>query len=88
MSCIEGNTGYVYKGKATWEETDTDISNINMPHTQVKYILGDPDKAYELAMLPNNGVGLLRLEFIINNSINVHPMALVKFNELTDETDK
>ncbi len=88
VSCIEGNTGYVYKGKATWEETDTDISNINMPHTQVKYILGDPDKAYELAMLPNNGVGLLRLEFIINNSINVHPMALVKFNELTDETDK
>jgi len=88
VSCIEGNTGYVYKGKATWEEKTTDLTNMTMPKTNVMYILGDPDKAYELAMRPNNGVGLLRLEFIINNSIKVHPMALVKFNGLTDAAAK
>ena len=84
VSCIEGNTGYVYKGIAKWEEKITDLTNLEMPETSIMYILGDPEKAFELAMLPNNGVGLLRLEFIINSSIKVHPMALVKFNELTD----
>jgi len=84
VSCIEGNTGYVYDGIAEWNENSTDLTDMELPDTKVMYILGDPEKAFELAMLPNNGVGLLRLEFIINNSIKVHPMALVKFNELSD----
>jgi pyruvate,water dikinase len=88
VSCIEGNTGYIYKGIAQWEEKITDLTNLDLPDTNIMYILGDPEKAFELAMLPNNGVGLLRLEFIINNSIKVHPMALVKFNELTDADAK
>lgn len=88
VSCIEGNTGYVYKGIAKWDEKTSDLTNLELPETSIMYILGDPEKAFELAMFPNNGVGLLRLEFIINNSIRVHPMALVKFDELTDENAK
>jgi pyruvate, water dikinase len=88
VSCVEGNTGYVYQGIAKWEEKEIDLTNIEVPDTSIMYILGDPEKAFELAMLPNNGVGLLRLEFIINNSIKVHPMALVNYNNLTDPMAK
>ena len=49
-------------------------------------ILGDPDRAFQYAMLPNDGIGLMRVEFVINNSILTHPMALVKFDELEDKT--
>jgi pyruvate,water dikinase len=51
-------------------------------------IVGDPDKAFELFSYPNDGVGLMRIEFIITHAIRVHPMALVKFNELKDEAVK
>lgn len=84
VSCIEGNTGYVYDGIAEWEENLIDLTNVDSPDTKVMYILGDPEKSFELSMLPNDGVGLLRLEFIINNSIKAHPMALVRYDELTD----
>ncbi|HVD98951.1 MAG TPA: phosphoenolpyruvate synthase [Cytophagaceae bacterium] len=88
VSCIEGNEGFVYEGAAKWEEKVTDLTNIELPDTSTMYILGDPEKAFELAMLPNNGVGLLRLEFIVNNSIKAHPMALVHFDDLKDEKAK
>jgi pyruvate,water dikinase len=51
-------------------------------------ILGDPDKAYRFSFYPNKGIGLMRLEFIITSSIRIHPMALVKYDELKDETVK
>lgn len=84
VSCAEGTVGFVYEGIAKWDDKTTDLSHLAEPETATMFILGDPGKAFELAQLPNKGVGLMRLEFIISNSIQIHPMALVKFNELTD----
>jgi pyruvate,water dikinase len=88
ISCAEGETGNVYDGKLLWQEESIDFKNIKMPKTQPLMILGDPDKAFKLSFYPNKGIGLMRLEFIINNAIQVHPMALVKFNELNDNEAK
>lgn len=88
VSCIEGPVGYVYEGKAEWEEKEIIVEDSVMPKTRMMFILGDPDQAFSLAQWPNEGVGLMRLEFIINNSIRIHPMALVKFDELSDTKAK
>ena len=88
VSTIGGKDGIVYEGKLNWEEQIIDISNITIPDTQVMMILGDPEKAFHLSFYPNNGIGLMRLEFIINSAIQIHPMALVKFNLLKDENAK
>jgi pyruvate,water dikinase len=85
VSCCEGKTGFVYKGKLNFKETELDFSAIKKPvSTEVMLIAGDPDKAFGLSFYPNDGVGLMRIEFIITHTIQVHPMALVKFNELKD----
>lgn len=88
ISTAEGDTGYIYEGKGSWDEHEIDTSKIKMPETQVMLILAHPDKAFRYSLLPNNGVGLMRMEFIINNVIQIHPMALHHFNELKDETVK
>ena len=89
VSCCEGETGFVYEGKLDFKETELDFTNIKKPETtEVMMIVGDPDKAFKLSFYPNDGVGLMRLEFIITNTVQIHPMALVKFNELTDESVK
>lgn len=88
VSCVEGENGIIYEGILNWEEQEIDTKQIKMPKTQVMLILGDPDQAFRLSHLPNNGVGLMRLEFVINNAIKIHPMALVKFNELQDQEAK
>jgi pyruvate,water dikinase len=82
LSCAQGKTGYIYEGKIPFKEEEIDFSNIRMPHTEVKMILADPENAFQLSFYPNDGVGLLRMEFIITHSVKVHPMALVKFTEL------
>jgi pyruvate,water dikinase len=82
MSCAEGKTGYVYKGEAAYEMKEIDFSTINMPATEAKMILADPENAFQLSFYPNNGVGLLRMEFIITHMVKVHPMALIKFNQI------
>lgn len=85
VSCSEGKTGFVYKGKLAFKETELDFSRIKKPEsTEVMLIAGDPDKAFKLSFYPNDGVGLMRIEFIITHAIQIHPMALVKFNELKD----
>lgn len=84
----QGKNGFVYAGKGEWTVKDLDFRNIKMPETQPMLILADPDKAYKYSFYPNKGVGLMRMEFAINNSIKVHPMALVKFDELNDENVK
>jgi pyruvate,water dikinase len=85
VSCCEGKTGFVYDGKLPFQETELDFSQVKMPQsTEVMLIVGDPEKAFSLSFYPNDGVGLMRLEFIINNSVKIHPMALVKFDELKD----
>jgi pyruvate, water dikinase len=84
VSTAEGDTGFVYEGKGTWDEQEIDTSKIKLPNTQIMLILADPDKAFRYSLFPNNGVGLMRMEFIINNSIKVHPMALHHFDQLKD----
>ncbi|HXP48937.1 MAG TPA: phosphoenolpyruvate synthase, partial [Bacteroidia bacterium] len=88
ISCAEGEVGNVYDGKLDWKEEDIDLKNTVMPKTQPMFILGDPDKAFQLSFYPNKGVGLTRLEFVITNTIQVHPMALVKFDTLKDSEAK
>lgn len=89
VSCCEGKTGFVYKGELKYKETELDFSQAKKPKsTQVMLIVGDPDKAFQLSFYPNDGVGLMRIEFIITHFIQVHPMALVKFNELKDDAVK
>jgi pyruvate,water dikinase len=89
VSCCEGSTGYIYDGKLRFEKKEIDISKIKKPEsTEVMLILADPDKAFQLSFYPNDGVGLLRLEFIITHFIQAHPMALVNFDTLKDKTAK
>ncbi|MEO9005430.1 MAG: phosphoenolpyruvate synthase, partial [Ginsengibacter sp.] len=89
VACSEGKTGFVFKGKLDFKTTEHDFSNIKKPEaTKVMLIVGDPDNAYELSFYPNDGVGLMRIEFIITHSVQIHPMALVKFNELKDASVK
>lgn len=89
VSCCEGKTGFVYRGQLHYQEIAHDFSNIHMPAaTQPMLIVGDPENAFRLSFYPNKGVGLMRLEFIITHFVQVHPMALVKFNELKDAAVK
>ncbi len=84
ISCAEGNTGVVYEGILKWKETEVDIKNLKMPKTQPMLILADPEQAFKLSFYPSSGVGLMRLEFVINNSIQIHPMALKHFDRIKD----
>jgi pyruvate,water dikinase len=89
VSCAEGKEGHIYNGKLPWTTTEQDFSQIPMPETLPLLILADPDRAFELSNYPNKGVGLLRLEFAISNSICIHPLALCEPNKITDpETQK
>ena len=89
VSCAEGRLGHVYDGVADYRETLIDVAIIRMPRvTKPMLIIGVPDKACKLSFLPNEGVGLMRMEFIVAHFVQIHPMALVKFNELKDEKEK
>ncbi|WP_432280500.1 phosphoenolpyruvate synthase [Spectribacter acetivorans] len=88
VSCAEGDTGFVYDG-----ELDFDINEVQldeMPDIGVKIMMnvGNPDRAFDFAMTPNRGVGLARLEFIINRMIGVHPRALLEFDQQTPALQK
>ncbi|MBP6730769.1 MAG: phosphoenolpyruvate synthase [Chitinophagales bacterium] len=85
VSCAQGKNGVVYEGLLTWQERQINFRDIKMPETAPMLILGDPDKAFKYSFYPNCGIGLMRLEFIINSAIRIHPMALVKFDALTDK---
>ncbi|MCE7926332.1 MAG: phosphoenolpyruvate synthase [Haliscomenobacteraceae bacterium CHB4] len=84
VSCAEGKTGFIYAGKAEWEVEEKDISNLQMPKTAPMLILGDPSLAFQQSFLPNRGVGLLRMEFLITHHIKVHPLALTRFEQITN----
>jgi len=85
VSCCEGKTGYVYDGVLKIKELEIDFTNIKKPDsTEAMLIVADPDQAFKLSFYPNDGVGLMRMEFIINRFIQVHPMALVKLGEIKD----
>lgn len=84
ISCAEGDTGIVYEGALKWDEKEVDLSTLGKPHTQPMLILADPDQAFKFSFYPSEGVGLMRLEFVINNIIQIHPMALKHFDTLKD----
>ncbi|WNH13102.1 phosphoenolpyruvate synthase [Thalassobellus suaedae] len=88
ISCSQGKTGYIYQGELAFKEEKIDFSNIKMPATEVKMILADPENAFSLSFYPNNGVGLLRMEFIITHNVKVHPMALVNFDQVKNTSVK
>ncbi len=89
LSCAEGKSGYVYRGKLNWKETVTDVNQVHLPESvKAQLIIGEPEKAFQLSFFPNDGVGLMRLEFIINNYVQIHPMALVKYDQVIDEVDR
>jgi pyruvate,water dikinase len=87
VSCAEGETGYVYEGALAFEIQETDLSALPKTKTEIMMNLGDPDIAFSLASLPVDGIGLARMEFIINNDIKAHPMAL-KHPERTDDATR
>lgn len=88
ISCAEGDTGFVYRGKLDWTVQETDLSGVAMPKTKPMFILGDPDQAFSLASIPNAGVGLMRMEFVITSAIRIHPLALARFEELGEGPEK
>ncbi|MBY4951378.1 phosphoenolpyruvate synthase [Pantoea sp. DY-17] len=85
VSCAEGDTGYVYDELLDFEVTSSQVDT--MPELPLKIMMniGNPDRAFDFACLPNEGVGLARLEFIINRMIGVHPKALLEFDQQTPE---
>jgi pyruvate,water dikinase len=88
VSCAESESGKVYEGLLNWITKRTDLSGIRMPETDPMLIVADPDKAFKLSFYPNKGVGLMRLEFVINNAIRIHPMALAHYDEIESLSDK
>ncbi|MBP6335204.1 MAG: phosphoenolpyruvate synthase [Bacteroidia bacterium] len=84
VSCAEGKEGYIYAGILKWDIKEQDYSRLPMPKTNPMFILADPERAFELSNYPNKGVGLLRLEFAISNSIRIHPLALIEPEKITD----
>jgi len=88
VSCAQGDTGYVYEGELSFSKQRLDLSQQSTPKTDVMVNLGDPQRAFETAKLPVQGVGLARLEFIINNSIQIHPRALIEYNTLDRNIQK
>lgn len=85
VSCSEGDTGNIYAGLLDYEVNESEISN--MPELPFKIMMnvGNPDRAFDFARLPHYGIGLARLEFIINRMIGVHPRALLEFDSLDDD---
>jgi pyruvate,water dikinase len=82
VSCVEGDIGYVYEGKLPFTSERVDLGGLQRPETNVMLIVGNPVQALEHAAFPNDGVGLARLEFIINTSIGIHPRALLEPDKL------
>jgi pyruvate, water dikinase len=88
VSCAEGEQGKVYAGLIPFIVEETELDNLPQTKTQILMNVGNPEQAFGLSALPCDGVGLARLEFIIANQIKVHPLALLKFDELTDLSAK
>ena len=82
VSCAEGDTGNIYSGKLSFERTEVELDNMPAAPTKVMLNVANPDLAFEFSQLPNHGVGLARLEFIINRQIGIHPRALLEFDSL------
>lgn len=85
VSCAEGDVGYVYAGRLKFDVLKTDVTDLKRPKTKMMMNIGSPDHAFLYSLIPNDGVGLAREEFIIDSHIKVHPLALLRFDQVTDE---
>jgi pyruvate,water dikinase len=84
VCCSEGSEGHVYAGRLPFKVEHLEAGSVPKTHTKIMLIAGDPSQAFHLAAIPNEGVGLARMEFIITNHIGIHPMALAQFPNLKD----
>jgi pyruvate,water dikinase len=82
VSCAEGDTGYVYEGLLEYERKQIELDSLPKIPVKIMMNVGNPDRAFDFAAIPHRGVGLARLEFIINRMIGVHPRALLEFDRL------
>jgi pyruvate,water dikinase len=85
VSCAEGDTGFVYEGALPFEQKIIELDALPPIKTKIMMNVGNPDRAFDFAGIPNKGVGLARLEFIINRMIGVHPRALLEFDQQSKE---
>ena len=88
VCCAEGDVGKVYEGEIEFSIEKTDLSNLPRPATHVMMNVGNPESAFSLSALPNDGVGLARMEFIITDSIKAHPMALIHPERIADARER
>ena len=84
ISCAEGDVGFVYSGEIPFEITETNLSDLPEVEVPIMLNVASPDMAFQFSHIPNSGVGLARQEFIINNYIQVHPLALMKHKKMED----
>lgn len=85
VSCAEGDTGYVYEGMLEYDERNIELDSLPAIPIKIMMNVGNPDRAFDFAGIPHKGVGLARLEFIINRMIGVHPRALLEFDKQSAE---
>lgn len=85
VSCAEGDNGHIYRGEVAFHREQTDVGDIPRPNTEIMINLGNPELAFKTSFLPNDGVGLARMEFIINEYIKAHPLALLHPDKVADE---
>lgn len=85
VSCAEGDRGLVYEGQLPFHVERLDVKGLRRPKTKIMMNVGNPQEAFGLSMIPNDGVGLAREEFIISTYIKVHPLALIDFDRLEDQ---
>ncbi|KFN42928.1 phosphoenolpyruvate synthase [Arenimonas oryziterrae] len=88
ISCAEGDTGFIYAGKLGFEKTTTDLAHMPPAPLKIMMNVANPERAFDFAMLPNGGVGLARLEMIINSHIGVHPKALLEYGKQDADTKR
>ncbi|MDH5587699.1 MAG: phosphoenolpyruvate synthase [Nitrospirota bacterium] len=88
VSCAEGDTGFIYEGKLPFEVERVPLKNLGRPKTRVMMNVANPEEAFSLSFIPNDGVGLAREEFIINTFIKIHPLALLEYEHLEDASVK
>ena len=88
VSCAEGDQGIVYEGILPFHVEKFSLKELRRPKTEIMMNLGNPEQAFSLSKIPNDGVGLARMEFIVNSYIKVHPMALIHPEKVTDEAER
>ena len=88
VSCAEGEAGHVYEGALPFDVQEIDSSRLPRPRTQMMLNVGNPEQAFKLALLPSDGVGLARMEFIFASWVGVHPLALTRYASLPPEVQR